>query len=48
MMKTRGGKKERPNGGQEERGGAPHEESFGSGMKGERKGGRLGGMPRGA
>jgi hypothetical protein len=42
-MKTRGGKKERPDGGQEECGGAPHGKSFGSGMKGERKGGRWGG-----
>jgi hypothetical protein len=29
MMKTTGGKKERPDGGQEERGGAPHGKSFG-------------------
>jgi hypothetical protein len=28
MVKTRGGKKERPDGGQEERGGAPHGKSF--------------------
>ena len=35
-MKTRGGKKERPDEGQEERGGAPHGKLFGGGGWGER------------
>lgn len=47
MMKPRGNKKERPDGGQEERGGTPHGKPIGSGMNGERKGGRLRGEARG-
>jgi hypothetical protein len=43
MMEMRGGKKERPEGGQEERGGAPHGKPFGGGINGEKKGQAVGG-----